>query len=93
MNPTSQLADPFAEADQTEQLLGQANTILSALKADKEEEVRYQAAGALANFDSEDVRKALEASSEDDKSEKVAKRAAEVLALLKDKKLADKEDK
>ena len=57
-------------------------TILSALKDDKDEEVRFQAAGALASFDSDKVKKALKTASENDKSEKVAKRAAEVLKAL-----------
>ena len=57
-------------------------TILWSLKDDKEEDVRFQAAGALASFDSDEAKKALKASSEDDKSEKVSKRAVEVLKQL-----------
>jgi hypothetical protein len=68
------------------------DTILNALKSDKEEEVRCRAAGALANFDTDEVTKALKAASENDKSEKVCKQAADSLKEIESRKTDKKED-
>jgi uncharacterized protein (DUF2267 family) len=72
---------------------GGLKTVLSALKSDKSQEVRYQAAKALVSFDTKDVRKALKAASENDKSERVCKQALESLKQIENKQKLTKKKK
>lgn len=68
-------------------------TIISALGKDGSEEVRYRAAGALAGFDTDEIRKALKAASENDTSERVRKQALESLQDIENAQVSQSKEK
>jgi hypothetical protein len=68
-------------------------TIIKALRGDREEEVRFQAAAALIDFDAEEVKAALKEASEKDESERVCAKALESLVHIKSRQAGEPDEK